>query len=83
MQEKFLVIENTLVQNIFARLHTANLSWPGMDTWARECPFCVALLIRRQYPSLTCVYMGYREQYTVLVFHLTNTICKTKQSRFY
>ena len=20
----------------FARLHTANLSWAGMDTWARE-----------------------------------------------
>ena len=41
----------------------------------RVCPFCVVLRIRRQYPSLTGVYMGYRERkYTVLVFHLTNTI---------
>ena len=36
----------------------------------RVCPFCVVLRIRRQYPSLTGVYMGYRERkYTVLVFH--------------
>ena len=41
----------------------------------RVCPFCVVLRIRGQYPSLTGVYMGYRErEYTVLVFHLTNTI---------
>ena len=42
----------------------------------RVCPFCVVLRIRRQYPSLTGVYMGYQERkYTaVLVFHLTNTI---------
>ena len=39
----------------------------------RVCPFCVVLRIRRQYPSLTGVYMGYRErEYTVLVFHLSN-----------
>ena len=31
MQEKFVIIENTLVRNLFARLHTVNLSWPGMD----------------------------------------------------
>ena len=41
----------------------------------RVCPFCVVLQIRRQYPSLTGVYMGYGERkYAVLVFHLTNTI---------
>ena len=34
----------------------------------RVCPFCVVLGIRS-------VYMGYRErEYTVLVFHLSNTI---------
>ena len=34
----------------------------------RVCPFCVVLRIRS-------VYMGYREsEYTVLVFHLSNTI---------
>ena len=74
MQEKFVIIENTLVRNLFARLHTANLSWPGMDTWAREMEG-YTLFVRGQYPSLTGVYMGYREpEYTVLVFHVTNTI---------
>ena len=56
MQEKFVIIENTLIRNLYARLYTANLSWPGI---------CVVLRIRS-------VYMDYRErEYTVLVFHLS------------
>ena len=36
MQEKFVIIEKTIVRDLFARLHTDSLSRPGMDTWARE-----------------------------------------------
>jgi hypothetical protein len=28
----------------------------------RVCPSCVVLKIRQQYPSVTGVYMGYRER---------------------
>ena len=28
----------------------------------RVCPFCVVLTIRKRYPSITGVYMGYRER---------------------
>ena len=38
------MIEKTIVRDLFARLHTDSLSWPGMDTWAKEIEGFVLLV---------------------------------------
>ena len=67
MQEKFVIIEKTIVRDLFARLHAYRqfiLARHGhLGKGNRTiCPSCLVLRIKRQYRSLTGVYMGYRER---------------------
>jgi hypothetical protein len=53
-----VTIERTTAQEHFAKLVIDSFLGKGNR---QICPSCVVLKIREQYPSVTGVYMGYRD----------------------